>query len=196
MSIAFLGFSVIRFASSSAPFAFLFGFAAVLVIIVFMEMCTEITTAFQGIVSIFLAYVIHFAHIRMPYRFIRIENMCLVLFCLAAVIYKAQDQVGGYARAFGGMWFSWVTIVIDELILARHHITRRGFTAIERPADVAWASEKGRAETVRLLTSEEEEAMEANLWSDFLTSVVAFVAIVVGVVVRKFFEPEFFARTS
>jgi hypothetical protein len=195
MTVSFLGFSVIRFTSASQLFAFPI-FAIVLGIIIFTEMCERITTAFQGIASIFLAYIIHFAHMRIPYRFIHVENIFLALFCLAAAIYIAQDPAWGSGGAFADLWFSWVTVAIDELILARHHMTRKGFTIITCPGDVIWAGEKGPTESLRLLASEEEHAMEANVWSDFLTSIFAFVAIVVGVVVRKFFDPAFFDAAS
>jgi hypothetical protein len=195
MSTAFLGFSVIRFTSLPRAVA-LPVFAAVLGFVLFTELCQTLTTALQGIVSICLGYIVHFAHVHIPFRLVHIENAVTALLCATAGLLTAQDPAWGYRAAFADLGFPAVLLAIDEIVLARHHLTRGGFTTIERPADINWAAERDHAETIRLLSSEEETNMERNVGSDFVTSVFAFIAIFIGVTVRKSHDPAFFSHSG
>jgi hypothetical protein len=87
-------------------------------------------------------------------------------------------------------------IIIDEFILCRHHVTRKGFKRIERPADISWVAEVAHAESIRLLNSEEEANFPRNCKSDLVTSVYAFVGVFIGVLVRMLLQPVFFAVAS
>jgi hypothetical protein len=176
MTTAFLAFSVVRFTSLPRPVA-LPVVAVVLGVVLFTELCQTLTTALQGIASVFLAYIVHFVHVHIPFRLVHLENAVLALLCIAATLFKAQDPAWRYRTAFAELWFIGVILAIDEVVLARHHLTRGGFTTIERPADINWAAERDHAETIRLLNREEEANMERSIGSDFVISVFAFIAI-------------------
>jgi hypothetical protein len=89
-----------------------------------------------------------------------------------------------------------VLIGIDELIVARHHFTRKGFRTVERPLDISWAVDNTHAETVRLLTSEKEASFATNCLSDMATAVAAFVIAFIGVLIRHIMQPLFFESVS
>jgi hypothetical protein len=127
---------------------------------------------------------------RIPFRFVHAENAVLILLGFAgwgAAVAQGYTTSGALNR----VWFSWIIILIDEVILVRHHLTRNGFTTIERPLDISWVVE-GHGESIRLLHGEEEENFAAHCRSDIVTSVAAFVGLFLGVLLRKIMRPLFF----
>jgi hypothetical protein len=164
-------------------------------VILFLIALTEVAAS-QGSVlqttsAIFFAYIFHFIGFRVPFRLCHIENTILTLFVLAGML--AAIAHGWKAmQAFSEMWFSWVVIGIDELILARYHFTREGFKTVERPFDLSWGVDDRQTQTLQLLNSEDEVDFPEHCRSDLITSVIAFVVLFIGMVIRTIMEPLFF----
>jgi hypothetical protein len=167
----------------------------VVLILAVLEASGEISTFLQSGCAIPIAYALHFFGLRVPFRFLHAENAFLALLVLAGA-FAAVGHGWAYTAAFSESWFAWVVIAIDELIITRHHLTRKGFRTIERPADISWVIGDNHVEAVRLLNSEEEDEFLDYCRSDMTTSVLAFAALFVGVLVRKFLQPQFFGSAS
>jgi hypothetical protein len=155
----------------------------------------NLSSVFQAACAIPLVYILHFIGLRIPFRFRHIENGILALFTLAGMLAGIAHGAPTMS-AVQEAWFSWVVIGIDEIILLRHAITRKGFKTIERAGDISWVVERAHAEAVRLLNSEEETEFPDHCRSDMTTSVLAFAAVFVGVLVRRFLRPRFFTSAT
>jgi hypothetical protein len=169
--------------------------AACLMIVVLTDMGLNEATLLQGTAAVLISYVLHFVSLHIPFRFVHIENAILALIVLAGFL-AAHAHGWPWWFSFSETWFWWIVIIIDELILWRHHVTRNGFKTIERPADISWVTEVAHGESIRLLNSEEEANFPRNCRSDLVTSVYAFVGVFVGVLVRMLLQPVFFASAS
>jgi hypothetical protein len=149
---------------------------------------------FQAACAIVLGYVCHFATMRVPFRFLHIENAVLTV--VAAAAFGAGIAHGWTPfKAFSELFFTWIVIGIDEVIVIRHHLTRGGFHTIERPLDISWVVSIAHAESTRLLNNEEED-FPRHCESDMVTSVAAFAAIFVGVLVRRVMAPLVFFKAA
>jgi hypothetical protein len=177
-------FAGILFTFSMAHFSGITSFLSKLIIIAlfFVIAITEVglqeASFFQDICAILIGYILHFVSLRIPFRWMHGENIILTVFVLVGLI---AGIMHGWTvmQSFSEMWFSFVVIGIDELI-------------IERPLDINWVVESSNAETIRLLDSEDEAKFQGRCRSDMITSVVAFSLAFVGVLIRFVLEPTFF----
>ncbi|KAH0789772.1 hypothetical protein GPJ56_006274 [Histomonas meleagridis] len=106
------------------------------------------------------------------------------------VLFTSQDE--SVQAIFYTFVFPIVVVIIDELILTRHHFSRKGFRAIEKPGDITWNIETQHSETIRLLNSEEEESFQSNLKSDIITSFFAFFVFFIAIIMRRLIVPNDF----
>jgi hypothetical protein len=195
MSASLFGFSVARF--SGAPAKFLLPVLFVYIGLTFVaELDAVFVNLFQAIASVLMSYVLHFIHIHIPFRFIHVENIVLALLTITAAVFSGLERGWTLKGAFINLWFSFVVILIDELMLIRHQWTRGGFAAIERPVDISWRMDMSHVESIRLLNSEEESSFLKNLQDDITTSAIAFLSFALGVVVRRLLQPVVFATAS
>jgi hypothetical protein len=163
-----------------------------LILLSIATIAARLCTIFQAVTSIFLSYVLHAVHLRIPFKFVHIENIILFLFLVCSALVCSFVWQWDFFHVFYEHLFSVMVIVVDEVMLIRHYRTRGGFSAIERPADLYWSIEPSHGETMRLLNSEEEENFIRNLQSDTRTAVFSAVTVFVCVLLRRLSTPAFF----
>jgi hypothetical protein len=187
-------FSIARFTGARA-LRWRLLIVAALIVLSIIEVCERDSTFLQAFCAIPLAYILHFVSIRVPFRFVHVENAVMALFVLGG--WGAAVAHGwSLDSSFNQAWFAWVVVLIDEVILARHHFTRKGFRTVERPFDISWVVTEAHAEAMRLFQGEDEKNFGAYCRSDMLTSVAAFSGAFAGVLVRRVVQPIFFTKTS
>ena len=194
-SSAFLVFTVTKYVGIKIYFAIII-WIVFFSIQSFLAMADNFNTFFQSLVTIFFCYLLHIWHNFLPFKFIHIENAVLFLFSLIIFIVYAALDLSSFSNLFFTMWFNFLVLIIDEVLLARHHQTRGDFSTIERPGDLKWTIEKEHVETIRLLNSEEEEMFTKNIDVDLNTSLIAFVLFFIGVILRRIVASENFFRSS
>jgi hypothetical protein len=168
---------------------------ACLMVYVIAGIGTNESTFVQGTAAVGIGYILHFINLYVPFKYVHVENAVLAFVGLGG-FFAVRAHGWPWSLAFSENWFVWVVILIDELMLWRHHSTRKGFRTIERPADISWVMEEGHVESIRLLNSEEEADLPKNCQSDLVTSVLAFVGVFAGVLIRTILQPVFFPTAS
>jgi hypothetical protein len=194
LSGALFAFTVMRFVGFTSLLSKLL-ITVFLLAVSLAEVGVHESSFLQAICAVLLGYLLHYVTLRIPFRFVHIENVVLALFALAA---WGLRVVHGWEpfKSFSELFFTWVVIAIDEVILFRHHVTRGGFHTIGRPLDISWVVSVAHAESTRLLNNEEGD-FRRHCESDMVTSVAAFVGIFLGVLIRKVMTPVgFFAEAS
>jgi hypothetical protein len=195
MSAAVFAFSVARYSSVNPllgiPLAVL-----LLLLFLFSTVAARQSTIFQTLSSISFSYILHFAHVHVPFRFTHIENGALAALNGGAIAAAMFGLGLDGNQAFLEVWFSFVLIAIDELFLVTYQLTRGGFTVIERPADLSWSVAAPHSESVRLLNSEAEAQFVSHIIGDTGASVVAFMIYFLGVLIRLVFTNTFFPSAS
>ena len=194
-SSAFLIFTVTKYAGIKIYWAVLI-WLAFFSVQTFLAIADNFNTFFQIVVTIFFSYLLHKWHTFLPFKFIHIENAVLLVFSLVIFIVYAVKKLSSFSNLFFTMWFNFLVLIIDEVLLARHHQTRGDFSTIERPGDLKWTIETEHVETIRLLNSEEEEMFTKNIDVDLNTSIIAFVIFFIGVLLRRLVTSENFFRTG
>jgi hypothetical protein len=183
-------FSVVRYShlswKISVPVCTVF-----LTILMICFVCLN-TSVFQILSALCISYILHFAHLHMFFKWLHWENAFLALFAVAGMLYAIFVSEWPWELPLLYLWFAFVSLVINEMILIRYHLSRGGFRSIERPCDLNWAAEMSHAESIRLLNSEQEDRFTDHLASDFVTSAVALSVFFVGQVVRFLLNPSFF----
>jgi hypothetical protein len=192
MAAAGFLFSVIRY--SHIGFKISIPVCGVFLLVLLTSFVSNNTSILQCVGSLCISYLLHVMHINIPYRFVHIENAILFIMGIIAMIVASLCYHWPWGSSFLESWFSFVIILIDEMMLIRYQTSRRGFRAIERPRDLTWAVDTSHAETIRLLTSEQEELFGRHLDSDFVTSAVAFAAFFSGQLVRFLLRPGFWGE--
>lgn len=191
-------FAVLRFSGTKSKI--IYGGTFLLLIPFFVLACLDYdidpnTSIFQCVCTFFMAYIMHYIHLRIPFKYIHVENAFWFLITTIAVIYWRYceyNSVDNWKDILFRMWFSYVTTIVDEFLFIRHQYTRKGFTAIERPADVKWVTPAHCAESMRLLNSDEEESFYPNVRNDIITAFVAFCMFYIGVLFRNLLNVEGF----
>jgi hypothetical protein len=195
MSAALFAFSVARY-SSVKPIIGIPIATFLLLLFLFSSVVTRQSTVFQTLSSISFSYIVHFAHVHVPFKYIHIENGVWIVFNIGGVVAAIVGLHLDRMQAFLEVWFSFVLIAIDELFLITYQLTRGGFTVIERPADLSWSVAAIHSESVRLLNSEAEAQFVSHILGDTGTSGIAFVIFFLGVLIRLMFSNAFFPSVS
>jgi hypothetical protein len=193
MSASLFVFSVVRYSHIDPKISIPVG--GIFLALALGSFVTLNTSIFQILSSFCFSYILHMMHIHIPFRFLHLENGALLIFGIMGMVSASLFYHFPWQASFLESWFSFVVILIDEMMLIRYHMSRGGFRAIERPKDITWAVDTLHAETIRLLTSEQEEMFSDHLNSDFVTSAVAFGGFFVGQLVRFLLNPAFW-RTA
>jgi len=192
LSASLLMFTVAQFTGISLFRSIIIWFA-VLFFLTLLALADQMVSIFQAVSTFFFGYVLHSWHVNLPFKYIHYENACLLILSIF-VTFKYANMSYTIPQIIFAVWFSYVTLIIDELLILRHHMSRRGFPAIERPKDLKWTIETEHVESIRLLNSEEEETFTQNVKSDLSTSFISFCVFYVGVLLRRVVSPEdFFA---
>lgn len=175
-------FTVARFSGiarwKSAIFITIF-----LVILVITVIASGLASVFQTVSTIFIAYILHFIHLYIHFKWIHVENAIVLVLNIAATIFCVYSLEASGNSITYLMLFPFSVLLIDEFMITRHQLSRDRFT-VERPADLTWSIESQHTESIRLLNNEEEENFDKNLNTDILTAILAFAMFFVIVLVR------------
>ena len=192
MSASLLLFTVSQFTGISFKYSLIIWFSF-LIILTILSLADMFNSIFQSISSFFISYLLHYWHKNLPFKFIHYENLFLFLFLLIITIgYKLNNY--SLPQIVFSLLFSYIVLIIDELLLFRHHFSRKGFLSIECSKDLKWTIETEHVESIRLLNTEEEESFSENVKTDLITSFLAFCVFYFGVLLRRIVAPDdFFA---
>ena len=190
MSSEMFIFSVLKFSGTKKVFSIILSLCFLLLSLVF-AVASGLSSIFQAISTVLIAYIVHCIHMITPFKFIHFENIflfLLVISSLGVLISKSKNSTD-LKNVFFSMWFSFVVLIIDEYILLRHHFTRGTFRTIEKSGDLIWDIETHHSETIRLINSEEEESFQIYLKSDIITSFFSFIVFFIGILMRRLIVP-------
>lgn len=190
MSSAMFIFSVLKFSGTKKLFSIIISMCFLTLSLV-LAVASGLSSFFQAFSTVFIAYIVHFIHLLIPFRFIHFENILLSLLVISSLIFSISktNSSADLKDVFFSMWFAFVVLIIDEYILLRHHFTRITFRTIEKPRDLIWKIETQHSETIRLINSEEEESFQRYLKSDVVTSIFAFFVFFIGILMRRLIVP-------
>ena len=194
-SAAMFAFGIARFSGANQWIAMSIC-TVFLTVNVLLVVAISFNSIFQAVTTIFMSYILHFLHIHIPFRYVHLENVFWGVVLISVGFYCIYHNHMTFRETWYQLWFGFVVIGIDELMLLRHQKTRGGFSAIERPADIHWSVKVSHTESIRLLNSEEEENFTKNLQSDIRTSIGAFVIFFSCVLIRRVFVPQFFTTVT
>ena len=184
MSVSAFTFTVVRFAGinkyKSIPIFILF-----LSPVVVFIMASGLSSLFQAVSSFIISYFLHFMHLYIPFKWIHLENAILCLINIIATIVWVIKSDDSPRTVLYAMIFPFAIIIIDEFMIIRHHLTRGGFSTVERPADISWTIETQHIESIRLLNSDEEDNFYRNLNTDILTAIISFSLFFIAVLLRQ-----------
>lgn len=193
-SAAFLLFTVTKYAGIKIYWSLLL-WTAFFTIQTVLAIVDNFNSVSQVLITIFFCYLLHRWHQFLPFRFIHFENLFLLVFSLVVfIVYITKGS--SLTSLFFTMWFNFLVLIIDEVLIARHHQTRGDFSTIERPGDLKWTIEKEHVETIRLLNSEEEEMFTRNIEVDLKTSLIASIIFFIGVLLRRIVAPDNFFKAD
>ena len=191
-SAAMFSFAVARFSGVRRWISFSIA-TLFLTLNVILIVASTFNSVFQAVCTIFMSYILHFIHIHIPFKYIHLENVFWCVLIIVCALFCIFHEKMSLTETWFELWFGIVVIIVDEIVLIRYHMTRGGFSSIERPADIYWSVEVPHTESIRLLNSEEEDNFAKNMSSDVQTSTFAFLCFFLCVLLRRVLVPKFFS---